>query len=93
MKKMGGALLEMGEVVTKSNLQTAGLLEKGVNRQVLRFCNFSGEKPHKPFKWYNFFLFTATDWSIQFQGPITNFPCLSYSNLNQNILSKIRNDA
>lgn len=50
MKKMGGALLEMGEVVTKSNLQTAGLLEKGVNRQVLRFCNFSGEKPHKPFK-------------------------------------------
>lgn len=55
MKKMGGALLEMGEVVTQSNLETAGLLEKGVNKQVLRFCNFLGEKPHKPFKWYIFF--------------------------------------
>lgn len=50
MKKMGGALSEMGEVVTQSNLETAGLLEKGVNKQVLRFCNFLGEKPHKPFK-------------------------------------------
>lgn len=49
MKKMGGALLEMGEVVTQSNLQTAGLLEKGI-RQVLRFFNFLGEKPQKPFK-------------------------------------------
>ena len=50
MKKMGGVLLEMGEAVTKSNFQTLGLLEKGDNREVLRCCNFSKEKPNKSLK-------------------------------------------
>lgn len=32
--KKGGVLLEMGETVTKTNFQTVGLLEKGVDREV-----------------------------------------------------------
>jgi len=34
MEKRGGASLEVGKAVTKSNLLTVGLLERGVNREV-----------------------------------------------------------
>ena len=47
MEKMGGVLLEMGETVTKTNFQTVGLLEKGVDREVLGCCTFLREKQHK----------------------------------------------
>ena len=70
---MGGVLLEMGEAVTKGKFQTVGLFEKGVNREVLRCCNYQERNHISRLNDTLFFLFTATDCSIQFQGPITKY--------------------